>query len=279
MLTYEEITPSPPLREYLECYWILKTDFPLVEELCLPDGSASLIFNFGPNYFRAVCHQPKVWTEHSRCTLPHQGRYSVLIRQERPVLILGVRFKPYGLAPFLNVSMLDFMPPFVVDGERLVPYLGNLEDRLWSARSFEERVEILEDDFTRRLPGIPSADELVRTAVRQMVQQRGNVKISELHDQLCVSKSTLEKKFQEHVGLSPKFLCNILRFNSLIYDQELSPAPSLTELSYNQGFFDQSHLVHNFKSFTGISPGRFFRQDNLLVEMLRQSFETRVSAS
>ncbi|MEK7254785.1 MAG: hypothetical protein AAB316_08575, partial [Bacteroidota bacterium] len=61
------------------------------------------------------------------------------------------------------------------------------------------------------------------------------------------------------------------------YNHARQPYPSLTELTYNQGFFDQAHLVHNFKAFTGMPPGRFFRQDNRLVEMVRQTFEGRVS--
>ena len=120
------------------------------------------------------------------------------------------------------------------------------------------------------------ADKLVKEAVSIMMKNAGNLKITDLHEQLCVSKSNLEKKFQEHVGLTPKILSNILRFNSIIYSRQQDPAPSLTELSYKKGFFDQSHLVHNFRSFTGLPPGRFFKQDNRLVEMLRQSFETRM---
>ncbi len=277
MLQYEEIAPSLPLREYLECYWILQTDFSLNQELCLPDGSASLIFNFGPNYFRAVCHEPNHWKEYGRCTLPHQGKDCVLISQKKPVRILGVRFKPHGMAPFFKVSMTDFVPPFIVDGENLRPFTGDLEAKLWAVESFKEKIEVLEHDFTRRLPGLPPPDELVTAAVKELMRQEGNLKIGELHELLCVSKSTLEKKFQEHVGLSPKILSNIFRFNSLVYNQQQEPEISLTELSYSQGFFDQSHLVNNFKSFTGKPPGRYFRQANLRVEMLRQTFEKRAT--
>ncbi|MCB9338901.1 MAG: AraC family transcriptional regulator [Lewinellaceae bacterium] len=277
MLYYEEKAPAQPLREYIECYWTLQSDFSLQNELCLPDGSASLIFNFGPNYFRATCHRPNQWQEIGRCSMPHQGKESVLITQQKPVRLLGLRFKPHGMAPFFKVSMMDFPPPFVLFGETLRPFLGDLEEKLWSVDCFEARIAMLNDHFTCRTFDMSAPDDLVKSAISEMVKSAGNLRIGELLDTLCVSKSTLEKKFQEHVGLSPKILSNILRFNSLVYNQQLEPSPSLTELSYNQGFFDQAHLVHSFKAFTGLPPGRFFRQDNLLVEMLRQSFEGRVS--
>ncbi len=277
MLHYEETAPCTALREYVECYWVLRTDQSLKEELCLPDGSASLIFNFGPDYLRATCSQPNARTSHGRCTLPHQGRESVLITQQAPVRVLGARFKPYGMAPFYRVSMAELSPGFVLQGAALAPFIGNLEELLFATEDFGERIRRLEAFLLERLPLAAPPDELVKNAVLLMVRSEGNLRISDLLEQLCVSKSSLEKKFQEAVGLSPKIVCNILRFNSLVYQQRQHPYPTLTELTYNQGFFDQAHLVHNFKAFTGLPPGRFFRQDNRLVEILRQSFEARVS--
>ncbi len=275
MSQYEEIIPSLPLREYIECYWILISDSSLKNELCLPDGSVSLVFNFGPDYDRAMCHQPNERTTIGRFSMMHQGKSSVLITQESPVRLLGVRFKPYGMAPFFQVSMTDHSPPFLVHGQPLHLLLGTLKYKLWEASLFEERIEILEEHFIKKIPKLRSPDALVKQAVSIMVKNLGNLKITELLETLCVSKSNLEKKFQEHVGLSPKIMCNILRFNSLIYSHQQDPSPSLTELTYSQGFFDQSHLVHNFRSFTGLPPGKFFRQENRLIEMLRQSFESR----
>jgi AraC-like DNA-binding protein len=278
MLQYRETLPSNPLRDYLECYWTLQADFPLVDELCLPDGSVSLVFNFGEPYFRAAAKTPAVRAEIKNCCLAFQGKESFLISQKHPIRILGVRFKPYGMSAMFSVSMTDFPVPLLLQGEAVKGFIGNFDDTaLRNTDSFYERIAILESFLSDKLTSAAKPDELVVEAVTIMMRNEGNLKISELLDQLCVSKSTLEKKFQDAVGLSPKILCNILRFNSIVYNHKRTGAPSLTELTYNQGFFDQAHLVHNFKSFTGQPPGRFFRQDNRLLEMLRQSFEARVS--
>ncbi len=275
MLKYEEAPPSEHLMEYIECYWTLISDFSLNEELCLPDGSASLLFNFGLPYLRAECHQPNIKSEFGRSSFSHQGKSSILITQTGPVRLLGVRFKPYGMASFYKVKMSNYPTPFALKGKALEPFIGDLEQLLWATDNFGKRIEILDLEFSKRLGTIAKPDKLVKEAVSIMIKNGGNLKIGKLLEQLCVSKSTLEKKFQEHVGLSPKILCNILRFNSIIYSHQKDPSPSLTELSYKKGFFDQAHLVHNFRSFTGLPPGRFFRQDNRLLEMLRQSFESR----
>ncbi|HFA47436.1 MAG TPA: AraC family transcriptional regulator [Bacteroidetes bacterium] len=275
ILKYEEVVPSLALREYIECYWTLVSDCSLENELCLPDGSASLIFNFGLPYRRAVCHRPNEWMQVGRHSLVHQNKASVLINQQSPVRMLGVRFKPYGMAPFFKVNMNQYPPPFILNGSMLFKWLGSLKEKLWETDCFSERTALVDHDLLRRLPNTPPPDPLVKESVSIMVKNRGVIKIGDLLEQLCVSKSNLEKKFQEHVGLSPKILCNIFRFNSIVYNHQMNPVPSLTELSYKQGFFDQSHLVHNFRSFTGLPPGKFFRQENLLVEMLRQSFEAR----
>ena len=275
MLQYEEEVPSLPLREYIECYWTLISDFSLKEELCLPNGSASLIFNFGPDYYRAECHNPTEWNKFGKCSLQHQGKSSILITQQSPIRTLGVRFKPYGLAPFFNISMSNYSPPFILKGKEIEPFIKNIDKKLWSVDEFKTRINILNYSFEKRLLTTSVPDSLVKKAVYIMMRNNGKIKISKLHEQLCVSKSTLEKKFQEHVGLSPKILSNILRFNSIVYSGQQDPAPSLTELSYRQGFFDQAHLVHNFRSFTGLPPGRFFKQKNRLVKMLEHSYENR----
>ncbi len=286
MLHYEEMSPSQALREYIESYWTLETDFSLDNELCLPDGSASLIFNFNPPHLRATCSRPGDWKLIEPICLVHQGKEAILIKDKSPVRILGVRFKPYGMSPFFQVSMMDLPAPFLLQGNDLqaVVDAGNpaerfedWQEKMLQTKDFSERIALLEEHFQARLPHLPPPDELAKSAVAAMVKSEGNLRIGDLLDELCVGKSTLEKKFQEAVGLSPKILCNILRFNSIIYNHARQPYPSLTELTYNQGFFDQAHLVHNFKAFTGMPPGRFFRQDNRLVEMVRQTFEGRVS--
>ncbi|MEO1258356.1 MAG: helix-turn-helix domain-containing protein [Bacteroidota bacterium] len=275
MLHYEEVVPPLPLREYIECYWTLISDFSLNEELSLPNGSASLVFNFGPDYYRASSQTPDERKKFGRCTLPHQGKSSVLISQESPIRILGVRFKPYGMAPLFNISMANYTPPFIIHGKELTPFVKFIDKSFWQKENFKARISILNDAFGQYLPTSSMPDGLVKKAVYIMIKNNGKIKITDLHEKLCVSKSTLEKKFQEHVGLSPKILCNILRFNCIVYNGQQDPAPSLTELSYRQGFFDQAHLVHNFRSFTGLPPGRFFKQKNRLVKMLQQSYENR----
>lgn len=265
------------LREHIECYWVLRSDHGLKEELCLPEGSASLVFNFGPAYSRAICSRPNEWTDHGRCTLSHQGRESVLITQAAPVEMLGVRFKPYGLSSFFRISMMSLTPPFLVDGIALERLIGQWDKAISHDDKHRERVQEVESFLLGRLAMAGQPDPLVKNAVAILMNCEGNLRIAEVLEQLCVSKSTLEKKFQESVGISPKILCNILRFNSLVYKQRHHPLPTLTELTYNKGFFDQSHLVRNFRSFTGMTPSHFFRKDHHLVEMLRQSFEARVN--
>lgn len=277
MIFYEEVIPCVALRDYFECYWILSTDHTLEKELFLPDGSASLVFNFGPEYTRAICSNPTETKRYGRCTLPHQGRESVLISQAAPIRVMGARFKPYGMAPFFRVSMSDLSPPFIIHGLELNEYIMGLGERLWEAADFQERIRCLEAFLLERLKDAAPPDELVKNAMQIIVRNEGNIRISSLLEQLCVSKSSLEKRFQEAVGLSPKILANILRFNSLVYLQGQKPSPSLTELGYNSGFFDQAHLVHNFRAFTGMTPKQFFKQDNRLLEVLKQTFETRVS--
>lgn len=275
MLTYQEFEPAEELRAYLECYCVLQSESGLDREICLPDGSASLLFNFRNPIQRAYCHRPKATEKIGYASALHQGKQSTIVTHPGPLYLLGVRFRPHGFSAFFNTSMAVHCPPFAIQELALSKLIGTLGADLHHEPLFSAQREMLDFRLGKLLAGAAPVDGMVGQAVSEMLRCSGNLRIGELHEQLWVSKSTLEKKFQEHVGLSPKNLCNVFRFNSIIYQGHQVPAPSLTQLTYDQGFFDQSHLVHNFRSFTGLPPGRFFRQKHPLVEMLRQSFEAR----
>ena len=64
--------------------------------------------------------------------------------------------------------------------------------------------------------------------------------------------------FREHVGISPKLLARILRFNRAV---ELSATPlAWAEVSQTCGYYDQAHMVRDFQQFSGYSPTEFARR-------------------
>lgn len=86
---------------------------------------------------------------------------------------------------------------------------------------------------------------------------KGTTSIKDIYSTLDISKSKLEQLFNREIGLTPKEFCKIEKMNQFInlYYQEESS--SLTELTYRCGYYDQSHLIKDFRYFLDTSPRKF----------------------
>ncbi|MEO9869388.1 helix-turn-helix domain-containing protein [Ekhidna sp.] len=92
----------------------------------------------------------------------------------------------------------------------------------------------------------------------------GTISVKEIYSSLNVSKSKLEQHFNREIGLTPKEYCKIEKINHFIRTYRDSCDQSLTEITYLCGYYDQSHLIKDFKYFLDTSPKRFFMQKGSL---------------
>ena len=78
-----------------------------------------------------------------------------------------------------------------------------------------------------------------------------------LAEELGWSHRRLIARFREQVGLPPKIMGRILRFDrvtQLLLDVE---GPRLAEVAYECGYYDQAHLNRDFRDFAGTTPGDY----------------------
>ncbi|MBL7698003.1 MAG: AraC family transcriptional regulator, partial [Chitinophagaceae bacterium] len=131
-----------------------------------------------------------------------------------------------------------------------------VEEKLAIALSDGERVRIVEIFLGEQLRK-KVEDQLIIRAVTLIYSTRGSIRIKELLQQLHISQSAFEKRFRRLVGTSPKKFASIVRFNTVLKD--LGKEKSLTEICYDNNFFDQAHFIKDFKQYTGDSPENFKR--------------------
>ncbi|HEX2204306.1 MAG TPA: helix-turn-helix domain-containing protein, partial [Longimicrobium sp.] len=94
-------------------------------------------------------------------------------------------------------------------------------------------------------------------AVRRIEASGGRVRVRELAQGLGVGERRLEQLFARQVGLSPKAMCRIARFRAAVALLQRDPERAWTDVAYDRGFYDQSHLVHEFRALSGLAPGDF----------------------
>jgi AraC-like DNA-binding protein len=134
--------------------------------------------------------------------------------------------------------------------------VNEVEEKLATVSTDKQRIKIVEQFFVSQLKDIQT-DMLVVEAVKLIYQSKGTIRIKELNEKLFISQSPFEKRFRKVVGTTAKKFASIVRFNSVL--DNMNETKSLTEICYENNFFDQAHFIKDFKQFAGDTPENFKR--------------------
>lgn len=134
--------------------------------------------------------------------------------------------------------------------------VAEVEEKLAITTTDKNRIKIVEQFLASQLKDIQT-DKLIVEAVKLIYQSNGTIRIKDLNEKLFISPSPFEKRFRKVVGTTPKKFASIVRFNSVL--ENLDRSKTLTEICYENNFFDQAHFIKEFKQFTGDTPENFKR--------------------
>jgi AraC-like DNA-binding protein len=134
--------------------------------------------------------------------------------------------------------------------------VNEVEEKLAIALTDQQRIKVVEQFLLSQLKDI-QADKLIIESVKLIYQSKGTIRVKELNEKLCISQSPFEKRFRKVVGTTPKKFTSIIRFNSVL--DNLNETKTLSEICYENNFFDQAHFIKDFKHFTGQTPEQFKR--------------------
>jgi AraC-like DNA-binding protein len=134
--------------------------------------------------------------------------------------------------------------------------ITEVQEKIAIANTDKHRIKIVEQFLLSQLKDIQT-DKLIVEAVKLIYQSNGTIRIKELNEKLLISQSPFEKRFRKVVGTTAKKFASIIRFNTVL--DHLNEAKTLTEICYENNFFDQAHFIKDFKQFTGDTPENFKR--------------------
>ena len=165
----------------------------------------------------------------------------------QPVSILGEHFLFFGL-PISELSH-EFVPLDTILGT----LTAELEDSL-SASGRDEVVKILENFLLLRLDSFEQDLRPVASLARRIIACQGQLSVSDLVRDQSLSQRQIERRFNEVVGIPPKRLARIIRFQCALDSIYSKPNRELTEIVYEHGYSDQSHFISDFKLLLGKTP-------------------------
>jgi AraC-like DNA-binding protein len=135
----------------------------------------------------------------------------------------------------------------------------SLAERTHDAGGWEERFAFLDQVLATRLGEARAPSPEIVWAWRRLVGSHGAVRIGELARELGWSRKRLAARFREEIGLPPKQAARLVRFEFARALVESTARPDWARIALEAGYYDQSHLVNEFRSFTGRTPETFFQ--------------------
>ncbi|MBA4053510.1 MAG: hypothetical protein C0490_02245 [Marivirga sp.] len=257
-MKYQEIKPGGRLAQYIKCYYVYESDADVIfEDTVFPSGCMEIIFNLGTGKWQTADGDDYATTP--PIELWGQIIKPLAIRSIGRNTMLGVRFYPHAAACFLKESIEQFNNK-VLDFSDLA---GDKAERLYSklleTDSWDKRIVLLEDFLWAALSVSErkkSRIVVVNDIMHELKQEDFFDNIENVASRYGITSRYLQKMFLQYTGLTPKLYSKIHRFQNSLRLVAKNDA-SFTTIAYNCGYFDQSHFIREFKSFTGLTPSGY----------------------
>lgn len=252
MEEFKIIQPSPLLAPYIKNYWLLKTacDSPTLART-VPCGMMNLIFHRG-NRLLSVHEselQPRAFLsghEKSFADLEYNGQINMI----------SVVFRPVGVKAFFDLPMNKIYNLRVTASDLEDKELAELEHSLISTEDDQSCILLIEQFLLKRLCNLAEYNLKRIEATIQLINS-DQTDIALLAGTACLSTKQFQRIFSEYVGVNPKEFTRTIRFQRALHILETQPQTSLTALAYICGYFDQSHMIKEFKALSGYTPSEY----------------------
>ncbi len=168
-------------------------------------------------------------------------------------LMVHIGFKPGGLHQLIRVPMHQLIDQSYSASDILGREADVVLEQLRNTTSWRQMVAIVENFLLKKLCSHKQAKSF-DSAISILISKNGNIPIEDVAATACLSLKQFQRKCKERVGLPPKLFARLIRFSSAYRLREANPQISWTSICYECGYFDQMHLIRDFKEFAGVTP-------------------------
>ena len=251
---YIEIPPCKELLPYVKCFW--GSPKPYIEHwrdisaggLIIPDTCMDIIFdiNYSNNtinsWFAGLDDTPLcIKAPDFKCF------------KESMVSTFGIRFYAWGTVMFSEESMNHTKGNLVGAEYFFSKIKSDLERFLFEVDDIYDRVRLAQQYLLKSIC-LKHYNETIFKAIYEMLRNNGGMKIAQLAKEIHLSERQLQRVFDEYIGISPKKLSSLFRYQYLwreiLYNKEFN----IAEQVYRLGYADQAHLLNDFKKFHTMTP-------------------------
>ncbi len=237
--------PTQDLRFFIERYWIVRWDLrgqePFLQET-LPYPCV-----------HAVLEQNA-----SRVYGVETGRFSRLL--EGKGMVFGIKFRPGAFHSFTKTPVSRLTNRTISFFEAFGVHYNVLEETLLAQEDEGEMVDIAEQFLCERQPEQDENIMLVNQVIDAIIVQQTITRVDDIVGQLNINKRSLQRLFQQYVGVTPKWVIQRYRLHQVAEQLNSGVAIDWAKLALDLGYFDQAHLIKDFKMLVGKTPMEYAKQ-------------------
>ena len=239
------LAPSPDLAPFVGHYWIITWDLrghePQTQET-LPHPSVHVAMESGRSGIFGVV----------------KGRFTRVI--EGKGRVFGIKFRPGGFHPFVKCPVSRLTNRIVPLGDVFGAAGDGLAAAVLAKRSERAMIAVAEDFLRQQNPERDAVAERVADIVEQIAVDRTITTVETVAGKNGLTVRSLQRLFSRYVGVSPKWVINRHRLHEVVDRLAKGEPIDWTQLALDLGYFDQAHLINDFKSIVGYTPTQYQSQ-------------------
>ena len=248
-----KFAPSVGLRKYIKCYYYLENNNDQwITDTYFADGCLEAVFSVGWDFYKDGIKED--WAKIIGQIIKPRSLKIAGKGQS-----FGIWFYPHTFSFFSDIELFQ-LNDRVLSWDLLFPnsmaeFVGNC---LYE-KQFDRLVKGMDDFLLTRISAHHEkpTDRLTEQSVQYLYQNKTSSSLKHLASRLQVSQRYIQKLFVTKIGVSQKQFIRILRFQDTLQKLSERQSSSLTTLAYENNFYDQSHFIREFKTFTGLRPSEF----------------------
>jgi|WetSurMetagenome_2_1015567.scaffolds.fasta_scaffold36504_3 AraC-like DNA-binding protein len=257
--------PSGILQQYISHYIVTEVLIPDMNgeslnhlQISMPDGALEMHFSYSDTTVKFGFNNNDFHTYRSAIIgvndLENALRQTSLRSSHKCIV---VKFKYQGFYEIFGIPVSAFSDKIYETEDVLGSQVNRLHVQLDNAYNNEARIKYVEQFMMSRLKTGQKHSYRVDRCIKALGfinDCHGNLNLSALMEKLDISERPVQRDFKTIIGVSPKQFCKIIRFHNFMLSLNISAPYNGSDLVYRFGYYDQSHMIKEFKKATTMTP-------------------------
>lgn len=258
MQPWQFLTVHPSLGQVIDTMIVMKVDdfssLPISSQFYHPwSAQTSLFFTLSEQAVSVKNHGETAFASYPFNFVMGPNLVERIVQCPNKHYVVGINFRPGALYRFCGISIEKLVNQVMGASQIFGISINQLSEQLLATQSQDEILALVETFFIEKLSQVETSTPF-DTAINALVRADGNMPMDEVAKLACMSERQFERKAIERLGMLPKLFARLTRFSKAYMIKEANPTIHWSQIAHQCGYYDQMHLVRDFKLFSGSTP-------------------------